>query len=369
MSAILGPQKSYLEIMDEKLVEKTTTEATSPRRFNPLRPSSAGKCSHELSREYAEFKGLLPTNQEIIQPELQRIFAMGSSIEWMMIKAMRETGLFNIKYTQQVLKFMQLSDGTWLEGSMDLSVFFDGHGGICDWKSKKDRHSSFGATAWDEASEGYAKMKSVNRVTDKLFYIDDLPAFLAELNDPFLPANFLQLNIYANTQFVKDSGIDHCSLLFFNKNDCRLREMRFRPSEKVFAETVAKFNLVHNCITGASEADVAHKVASLKCKPSSNCRYCWPEESKRAYFATLKPKVWPKDIDRLGADGKKLSSLFQEYEEGLAIQEATSQVESQISKIMIDIEEDKIRLANGNVYENKFLKSPRPHHALRRSKA
>lgn len=354
--------------MDEKLLEKTAKDANAPRKYIPLRPSSAGKCVAELAKEYAEYKGLTPTNQEVIQPELQRIFALGSGVEYLMIRAMRDTGLFTIKYTQQVVKFMQLSDGTWLEGSMDLSIFYDGHGGICDWKSKKDRFSSYGATAWNEADEGYAKMKSVERVTDKLFYIDDLAAFLEELNDPFLPVNFLQLNVYANTEFVRNSGITHCSLFYFNKNDCRLREMRFRPSEIVFEQTKAKFNKVHDSISAATKENVGEVLESLRCKISTNCRACWPEQAKRAFFDTLRPRQWPKDTSYLGNEGAKLEELFQAYEEVLATQDAGTQVHDTIIKLMLDTDETKIRLEDGKVWEAKALKSPRPHHELRRSK-
>lgn len=368
MSTLLGPATGYVDILDAHLSKKSEAEATQPRRYNPLRPSAAGKCAHELATEYAQYKGLLPTNGEVLNPELQRIFALGHSIEWLLIKSMQEVPGFQIKYKQQVVRFMKLSDGTHLEGSLDLSIFVNGQGGICDVKSKKDRPSNFGASGWDEADEGYAKMKSVERVTDCLFWINDLDAFLEELNDPWLPTNFLQLNIYANTEFIRESGITHCSLFYFNKNDCRLREMRFRPSETVFEKTKAKFAEVHDSVTQLNGATIESVLSELVCPVSSNCRFCWPEHSKRAYFATLKPKVWPTDTNKLGNDGRELERLFTEYEEGLTIQEATKQVEDQISKIMIDIEEDKIRLPSGNVYENKFLKSPRPHHELRRSK-
>jgi hypothetical protein len=368
MSTLLGPATGYVDILDAHLAKKSEAEASQPRRYNPLRPSSAGKCAHELATEYAQYKGLLPTNSEILEPELQRIFALGHSIEWLLIKQMQEVPEFSIRYKQQVVRFMKLSDGTHLEGSLDLSIFVNNEGGICDVKSKKDRPSNFGASGWDEADEGYAKMKSVERVTDCLFWINDLDAFLEELNDPWLPTNFLQLNIYANTEFIRESGITHCSLFYFNKNDCRLREMRFRPSETVFAKTTAKFARVHDLVSQATKENIGQAVDGARCKVSSNCRYCWPDESRKVYFATLKPKVWPKDTSYLGKTGQELERLFAEYEEGMLIEAATNQVGDQISRIMIDIEEDKVRLPNGNVYENKYLKSPKPHHEIRRSK-
>lgn len=367
-NTLLGPSTGYVDLLDAHLSKKSEEDASKPRKFNPLRPSAAGKCAHELATEYAQYKGLLPSTQEVLDPELQRIFALGHSIEWLLIKSMEQVPGFNIKYKQQVVRFGQLSDGTNLEGSLDLTIFFNGEGGICDVKSKKDRHSSFGATGWNEADEGYAKMESVERVTDKLFWINDLPSFLAELRDPWLPTNFIQLNMYANTEFIKESGITHCSLFYFNKNDCRLREMRFRPSPEIYEQTKAKFSRVHDLVTSSTEQTIRDNVLSLLCPASSNCSKCWPDEAKRAYFATLPPKKWPKDTSYLGQEGKHLEELFAGYEEVLANEAAGSAIEQAIIKIMLDKDETKIRLPNKEVWEAKFLKSPRPHHELRRSK-
>lgn len=368
LSTLLGPSTGYVDILDAHLVSKSTDDSVKPRKYNPLRPSAAGKCAHELATEYAQFKGLTPGSQEVLNPELQRIFALGHSIEWLLIKSLQEVPGFNIKYKQQVVRFGKLSDGTLLEGSLDLTIFFNGEGGICDVKSKKDRHSSFGATGWNEADEGYEKMESVERVTDKLFWINDLPAFLAELRDPWLPSNFIQLNMYANTEFIRDSGITHCSLFYFNKNDCRLREMRFRPSEEIYEQTKAKFNKVHDVVSSSDNKSISKALLNLKCKLSTNCQHCWPDEATRAYFDTLPFKKWPKDTSYLGKAGQELEDLFKGFEEVLANEAAGTRIEQAIVRRMLDLDETKIRLPNKDVWEAKALKSPRPHHELRRSK-
>lgn len=376
---MLGPEKGYLDILDEHIMSQAEKSAGEQRVYSPLRPSAAGKCVHELATEYAQYKGLLPTKQEVISPELSRIFSLGHSIEWMMIREMEKVPGFKIKYKQQVVRFGQLSDGTNLEGSLDLTIFFNGHGGICDWKSKKDRFSGYGATGWNEADEGYGKMASVEQVSDSFFWINDLQEFLSELRDPWLKPNFLQLNLYACTPFIKESGIDHASLFYFNKNDCRLREMRFRPSEEVYEQTKAKFNKVHDLVTSinysvAGEDSVqlakyaAEVVNGTRCPVSSNCNYCWPDEAKRAYFSTLPPKKWAKDTSYLGKNGEEIEALFLDYQDTITQMATGEVVHDAIVKKMLDLDETKIRLANGEVWEAKFLKSPRPHHELRRSK-
>ncbi len=368
MSTLLGPAQGYPDILDEHLLKKSEQESNLKRRFNPLRPSAAGKCAHELATEYAQYKGLTPTKQEVLKPDLQRIFGLGHGIEYMMIRMFKDTGLFNIKYCQQTVRFHKFSDGTLLEGSLDKTIFFNGHGGICDWKSKKDRPSSFGATGWDEANEGYEKMRSVERISETTFWINDLPAFLDELQDPWLPSNFIQLNLYACTEFIRESGIDHASLLYFNKNDSRLREMRFRPSMEIYESTKNKFIAVHEIVSTSTPRAVTERLLSLRCNLSSNCRYCWPDEAKRAYFDTLPPKKWPKNTSYLGKTGAELEALFQGYEQTLASQASGSIIESSIIKLMLDKNETKIKLDSGEVWEAKALKSPRPHHELRRSK-
>jgi hypothetical protein len=355
-------------MLDKHLIDKATRESKEQRKYMPLRPSAAGKCAAELATEYAEYKGLKETNQEIISPELARIFSLGHSVEYHILRMFEEAGFLQVRYRQQTVRFLKLPEGKWLEGSIDMTFFMNGEGGIGDVKSKKDRHSSFGASGWHEAWEGYSKMKSTEVISDSLIWINDLPSFLEELKDPWIKPNFIQLNIYANTDFVKQSNINHAFVLQYNKNTSELRELRFRPSEEIYEQTKAKFLEVHNKVTASTTDTIDSTLRELRCSPGSLCRYCWPDAAKRAYFETLPPKKWPKDTNRLGQEGQKLEELFAGYEELTAHQEHAGSIEQAILKIMVDKDETKVRLSNGNVYEAKFLKSPRPHHELRRSK-
>lgn len=366
--SILGPSKSYLEILDEHLSKKSEVESSQPRRFNPLRPSSSGNCARQLAEEYAQFKGLIPTVQEVISPELQRIFQLGSSIEWMMIKQLEQVPEFRLKYKQQVLRIMKLSDGSWLEGSLDLALFYQGFGVLADWKSKKDNFSSWFRTNWDDQNDGYAKMQTVQKVTDKLFWIDDLPAFLSELKDRWLAKNFYQVNLYATNDFVRESGIDHGAVWQKNKNDSRIREFRFRPSDEIAQQVKDKFNLVHDTVTSATKENINEKIESLRCSKGSNCEHCWADDAKAAYWASQPVRKWAKDTSYLGKTGEELEALFLDYQDTITQMATGEVVHDAIVAKMLDLDETKIRLKNGEVWEAKFLKSPRPHHELRRSK-
>ncbi len=372
MSTLLGPKTGYVDLLEKYQAEKNEKASTNPRTFNPLRPSSSGKCAFELAKEYAQFKGLTPTNQEVINPALSRIFSLGHSIEWNLIKQFEEPRKFNVRYKQQVVRFFQLSNGQWVEGSIDLSMFVEGAtGGCLDVKSKKDRLSGFAATGWDEFNEGFSKMQSVEKVTDTLFWINDLDAFLSELKDPWLAPNFYQLNMYCNSAFIKDSGIDHGSVLQYNKNDSRLRELRFRPSDSVFKKTQAKFNAVHDAVTLQSELPKLKRnleFLDLKCPPVSLCRHCWEAESLRAYYDTLPYKEWPKDTGFLGAVGKGLEEAYASYKEAQELSEQLTEHEQTLINAIEAARLTKVKFKDGAVYQIKLLKTPKPHLVLRRSK-
>ncbi len=372
MSTLLGPPIAYIDILDDDINKKNSESSTKPRVYNPLRPSSAGKCAFELVKEYAQFKGLLPASQTPISPELSRIFEMGHGIEWSLLKRFEQVPDLRVKYRQQVVRFFQLSDGTWVEGSIDATMFATGYSGVCgDVKSKKDRLSGFAATGWDEFNEGLAKMKSVEKINDRLFWINDLDAFLTELKDPWLAPNFIQLNLYSNTEFIKQCGIDHGAVWQFNKNDSRLRELRFRPSEKVYEATKNKLNSVHDAVSeqlGLPEEKRDLSFSKLRCAPVTLCRHCWEAESLAAYYATLPPKQWPKDTSYMGKTGQELEAAYTQYLEAQTIAGDLTQIEEQLVKTIEASGQTKIKFSDGNVYQIKLLKTPKPHLALRRSK-
>ena len=96
MSKILGPECGYIEMLNHFTVEAAKKQKLTGNKSNPLRPSSAGKCTRELAFEYAVYKGLIEAEVPTEPAEVQRIFGMGHKTEdlmkWEFRKAFKEAG-------------------------------------------------------------------------------------------------------------------------------------------------------------------------------------------------------------------------------------------------------------------------------------
>jgi hypothetical protein len=379
---MLGPEGiGYTDILNEYFREKLQKEQDDGTGFQktPIRPSASGQCARELAYGLMEFHKFAKYEKEAVTPELDRIFKMGHVIESHIIKDMREAfkGLFEVKYTQQNLSFAFLKAvnhpelSQWLEGSTDLVLMGKEFKCIADIKSKKDKFSSYRDSAWTEFNGKLRKLKSIQVISETAFYADDLEAFLIEVNDPFLAANFLQLNLYALNPFITERGIDHGAIIQYSKNDSKLREIRFRPSPKLYEYVIWKMQVVIDAVDhkDPTKAPQEHKLGSMKCAFCAFKKVCRPaDDPLRAFFKNLPPKRWPKDTNRLGDTGVALEDLYDQYKEALTASEETAKLADSIIELLIEAEVDKVKFADGEVYEVKLLKSPKEHFELRRSK-
>ncbi len=105
----------------------------------------------------------------------------------------------------------------------------------------------------------------------------------------------------------------------------------------------------------------------------SYCRFaneCRPGiDTKQAYFDTWPERKLPTGLDHNNClEGISLDEAYDVIKGEKASNDAFSAAESFICKIMEDNKIKKLRFADGEVYECKLLKSPRPHFELRRSK-
>lgn len=370
-----GPPVGYVDILNTLTAEKVAEEGKS-KKYNPLRPSSSGKCTRELAYGLAEFHGLGTYGSEELRAEQTRIFDLGHHIETHAIRQFqRYAPVIELKYQQQVLGFYQLDAKNhpemshYVEGSLDACYWTPGSRGVIDYKSKKDKFSSWRASNWDEMNEKLSKMHSVHVVSETFFWVPDLKEFLHELADPFFESNFLQLNGYACTQFLRERGVDHGSIIQYNKNDSRMREVRFAPSMELFDKVRAKFQSALEAVD-AGNPDLAprdHVLGSVKCAYCPYKARCWGDvvDAKKEFFKTLPAKDWPKDSARLPS-GEEMERLFAEYEAMGELDKARRQLEERILLAMTEAGVKKIRLESGDVYESRSLKDGL---ALRRSKA
>lgn len=378
---MLGPEIGYVDILNEYFREKLQKEQDEGTGFQktPIRPSASGQCARELAYGLMEFHKFAKYEKEATSPELNRIFGLGHVIESHLIRDMREAykGLFDIKYTQQSLSFAHLKAVNhpeltqWLEGSTDLVIMGKDFKCIADIKSKKDKFSSWRDNAWSEFDYKMGRLPSIQKISDTAFYADDLEQFLIEVNDPFLAANFLQLNLYALNPFIVERGIDHGAIIQYNKNDSRLREIRFRPSQKLYDYVLWKMQTAIDAVDhkDPTRAPQEHQLGSMKCAFCSYKKVCRPaDDPLRAFFKNLPKKSWPKDTNRLGDTGLALEELYDQYKEASNATEAMDKLASDIIELLLEVEVDKVKFADGEVYEVKLFKSPKERLEFRRSK-
>lgn len=365
--SLLGPATGYVDILDHLTTEKQKKDKAEGKEFqkSPIRPSSAGACTRELYYSFQQYAGQAKYETELMDPATVRLLDLGHSIEYHLIKQFGlMAGLFDIRFKQQVLSFghLEATDpklAQWLEGSLDLVFWSTHHKCVADVKSKKDKFSAFYKTNWDETSEKLRRMRTVSVITDKAFWVEDLEAFLNELNDPFFAANFLQLNLYANSDFLVERGVDHGFIVQYNKNDSRLREIRFKPSRALYEKTKARLQNVVKAVD-TKNPDLAPREFALGSFKCGFCKYkneCWDgADAKKEFFNTLPKKSWPKDTDRLGEVGTGLEKLFVMFNAQSQAEKEREVTEAAIAKVMLEKNIHKLRLANGEIYELKRLK-------------
>lgn len=358
-----GPTEGYVEMLDEALVAGDQENQLKYRREkNPLRPSSSGECERKLAHMYREYLGLDPVTVEVRDAALVRLLDLGHWIESHILRQYRKvTGLNADVYNQQVVGVVEYEDGTITEGQIDMCFRVDGEDYLCvaDAKSKKDKFSSFHRSSWDETAEAYAKMKSVEMVSDKFFYIPDLDAFLDELKDPFFAMNFYQLNGYIHSEFLQRRNADHGSIIQYNKNDSRMREFRFVPSKAAHQYVVDKYQNVKDLAPKDVQLTLKEFThGSVKCAFCAYAPKCWPGiNSKQEYFDTFPKKKWPTDTAKLGEVGETLEELFESYKMADEMTALKVEAEREICG-QLDLHKiQKVRLADGSIYELKQLKT------------
>lgn len=367
MSKIPGPSVGYIDILDAVLHEE---EKDKEYDKIPIRPSAAGKCTRELAYAYHEYKTGVSYEKEDKSPSVVRLLSLGHYIESHLISHLRKVKRtdkiedrhkFEVKYTQQGLSFMKINDGEFVEGQNDLCFWSPKWKCVADVKSKKDKFSAYYATKWDEDTEKLTNMTTVKNISAASFWVEDLEAFLEELNDPFFEANFVQLNLYCLNPFFKERGVDHGVILQYNKNDSRLREIRFRPNQKIYNAVIDKFKAAMLAIDEHNDPTKANRdytLGSIKCAFCDYKKECWEgKDSLQAFFATFPKKNWPKDTNRMGSVGEKLEELYEQYVKAEKAAKNSEELGRKLAQAIIDAGQQKVRFEDGHIYETKELKT------------
>lgn len=362
---MLGPAVGYTDLLNNETIELMEKEAQEASTYHPIRPSNSGGCTRELAYKLAEFTGLAKYDKKVETAETHRLLSLGGYIENHLVRMIeRFLTLFKSRYKQQVLEFYQLTSKTdpslshMVEGSLDLCLFSAKYRCVIDIKSKKDRFSAAYASQWEQTTAKLMRMTTVQQISETAFWVEDLPAFLEELRDPFFAANFLQLNGYACTEFLRKRGVDHGAILQYNKNSSEIREVRFKPSQELFDQIRNKFQVVLDAI-GAKNIELAPKdyaLGSIKCAFCVYSKQCWGDrDSLKEYLGS-----WKKDDPITAVDGIKAAAavqeLFAKYEEYKSYEEKAEAAEEDILKLLLEEDVKRIKLSNGHVYALKYLK-------------
>lgn len=364
---VLGPKIGFPNLLDHLTVQKM---GKAKSKYNPIRPSNAGRCARELAYDTMEYRGKAEYKAKETDPTSHRIFDMGYAVESHLGRQFQqafeqsETEI-KIKYKQQVLSFFRLSTGEMLEGSLDGVFLSKQYGTYIDYKSKKDKFSQSFKTDWDETA-GFLKSKSyITEFDDEAFWVQDLDQFLKDLKergDYYWAMNFYQLNYYYfdKGEFLKSRGIDHGSLLYYNKNDSRLREIRFKPSQAVADQTQLKFEQIDKAVAAGNPelVEKEHVLGSMACAFCRHADKCWEnEDNLQAWFDTFPPKTWPKDTNRLKEVGQEVEDLYQVWNNLTGVSADLEKAETALTDLLVQNKLYKVRFADGLIYEIKKLKT------------
>lgn len=281
---LIGPATGYVDMLMYEIVENAKKESRFQR--TPIRPSAAGKCPRELYYELEQFLGKASYPPREMEAETHLLLNLGHHIERHLIEHFRRHfSVAEVKYTQQTLDFGEIKsidNDTFkqhLEGSLDLCLVSNKFKCVIDVKSKGDSYDFKSRKyKWEADSNKLAMMSSVQSLSDRAFWVDNLDDFLDELQDPFFEANFLQLNMYLNSDFIKNRGLDHGAIIQYHKSKSKLREIRFRPSTTVFEKVKNKFQDVINAVSNNSPAtlDAPYEPTNFKSKYCDACKLKLP---------------------------------------------------------------------------------------------
>jgi hypothetical protein len=290
-----GPREGYTDLLDAALAVEAEKEAAAPRKYQPLRPSAAGKCARKLAYELAEYRLGWKYEVKPLEPRTKRIFALGHGVEFAAIRDFRKLPGFQVKYCQQVVDSFEIERGKdglppeRLEGSLDWVMWSDEHKAVADAKSRREKFFSKWASDWKGEISRLNSLDSVTKISPTAVWVDNLADFVAEVGlGETIVDNVVQLNIYACSSFCTSRGIDHAFIYRYNKNTSDHFEVRFRPSPDVLEMTRQKYNLISRAVDLEQPEAVPqeHELGSFACAFCDFAKFCRPGvDTKQAFFA------------------------------------------------------------------------------------
>ena len=379
--AILGPDVGLTDLLDAAVLAKQEEEHGQPQRFLPLRPSASGYCARKLAYDYSAYHGLSEKVQEVKKAHTIRLLDLGHHIEKAALDQLYRAGMFKLKYKQQSLHFTTLESyttddgkeipGTHIEGSPDVVIEYpDGSIGLYDVKSKNTKFSSWRDNTWEESLWQLSHMSSVVPISETAFWIPNIEAFFDENHDESLQQNITQCNFYALNPFMQQRGVTFGGILRYAKNDSQIVEIRFALSQKRYDYVLNKFKLIHENAATPEKVPKEMMLGSMACAYCPYAARCWPEiNTKKEHYKNQPAKEWATDVERLPADvATELDELQAKFDEAEKESNRLDKIKEKMLLLMKQVDKTKIKTTNGQVFEAKYLASPKPHYDVRKSK-
>jgi hypothetical protein len=368
-----------LDLGIEEEIKKEDKERLkgNTRRF-PLSPSQFGACGRSLAMGLAEFVGMGIFPLELLDPRAKRRFSRGYDIEYSMMKQLRKYIPIDQGFGQQYLEMDETQDGKYVIGGSLDTLFITEEALIVDIKSKADYWSASHTGAFEELFSKIRDMQGVTEFGERSFFIHDIEKFYDIFpKDDFISRYFLQLNSYGACAWARNFrsnlfpghvGIKAVSLLFENKNNHIMAEVRWVPSVKLYDFAIAKMKDIYQWV--AIDKKPADKYPADFTLGSVNCRLCPRKaaccgDTRHPYNGPK--KKWPTDTDKV-AGGPKIEQIYLSYKNALTGKTEHDTLELELIKVLVESGETKFRFPDGKVYEIKYLKTPSPHYELRPSK-
>lgn len=361
--------------IDEK---EKSRQVTGVDRF-PLSPSQLGGCSRKMAIELAEFSNLGIYPKIKYDARSTRRFTRGYDIEYSLLRQLNKYVPIQQGYKQQHIEMARTSDNKHvIGGSMDVVLIDGDEAMIVDIKSKGTYYSNVHTDKFEEEFQEIASYPGVHEFGDKAYYIEDIEAFYeAYPKDNFISRYFIQLNAYGYSPWARTfkhnsnpniNGISHVSLLFENKNNHILAELRFRPSPKLYEETIKRALHIYDYVVIEKKDPALYPaeftLGSVNCRLCDRREVCWAD-ARHPYNGPK--KKWPKDVERL-ENADELEKAYEKYKKALTATKEFEKIEAELITKLSNTKETKVRFSDGHVYDLKYLKTPKPHLVIRRGK-
>jgi len=330
-----------------------------PGRF-PLSPSQFGACGRKLAIDLSEYCGIKIYPNEPFDPRTKRRFTRGYDIEYSLLRQMRRYVPISQVCKQQLMPMAITPDGKHIIGGSIDVLFDDEQAMITDIKSKGTFWSNIYTDKFKEDMEEIAAHPLAEMFGENAIFITDIWEFYHQYpKDNFISRYFKQLNSYGCSPFAKEfvsnhhpgrKGIQVVSLLFENKNNHMMSEVRWVPDDRLYDEAIDNMQDIYKHVVidkkPAEEYPADFSFGSLNCKLCSRNKVCYGD-AKHPWNGPK--RKWPRDINRIKG-GKAIDGIYLRLKQELTHSLEADKLEAELITALQNAKERKVKFSDGHHY-------------------